>query len=370
MKRIIIYSNDFPPNTGGVSRLTEKIAWNIAEKYGKQYSVEVLTISNQARKFSHPAIKIVSVSPSLKGRTLEAYKYLSEIENKDETIIICGLWWPEGLIAEKAGFKNTFILTHSAEIRPDNTWFRKKIWIPIVASRVLRKASKVIANSAYTAQISAELSPKASVECLPLAVDHLTFTPKLKASTDFHEIKLLTVTRIHLWKGLDTILEALCAIPEPIRNKIRWTIAGKGSDATLFQQMINESPMAGQIEMLGFVPDEQLPELYADADLFLLCTRVDANSSNIEGFGLVFLESQAAGTPVIGTPFGGIPSAIEQGNGGWMIKDAGELTNLLNEILTEPTIIVRQGKLARERVENSFTWDHYINNLTNIIGLK
>lgn len=370
MNRIIIFSYDFPPNTGGVSRLTEKIAWCIAERYGKRYSVEVLTAANPSRKFSHPDIKIVTVAPTFKGRTLGAYRYLSGIVDKDETIIICGLWWPEGLVAEKAGFKNVYILTHAAEIRPDNTWFRRKVWIPLIASSVLRKAKKVIANSAYTAQLSSELSPKANVECLPLAVDHMAFAPKHKASRDFNEIKLLTVTRIQLWKGLDTILEAICNLPENLRRKVRWNIAGKGPDADLFQQMVNESPVASQIKMLGFVPDEELPELYADADLFLLCTRADVNSSNIEGFGLVFLESQAAGTPVVGTPFGGIPSAIEEGNGGWMIKDSFELTRLLTDILTDISVILRQGLLARERVENSFTWEHYINKLTNIIRLE
>lgn len=370
MKKIIIFSYDFPPNTGGVSRLTEKIAWFIAERYGKQYAVEVLTASNNNRKFYHPNIKITTVDASLKGKTIGAYRYLSKIKDKENTIVICGLWWPEGLVAEMAGIKNTYILTHAAEIRPDNTWFRKKIWIPVVASSVLKKAKKVIANSAFTAELSSELSPQADVVCLPLAVDHNTFIPVKKDGKDSDVIKLLTVTRIQMWKGLDTILEALSNLPEALRTKIAWDIAGKGPDTEKFMQLVKESPLANQIRMLGFVPDSDLPDLYANADLFLLCTRADQNSSNIEGFGLVFLESQASGTPAVGTPFGGIPSAIEQKNGGWMIKDSKELTELLEQLLSNPSILAEQGRKARERVLRGFTWDHYIDNLKKHIDLK
>lgn len=370
MKRIIVFSYDFPPNTGGVSRLTEKIAWFLAERFGKKYFIEVLTLTNPNRKFRHPNIKITTVSPTIKGRTLEAFRYLSNIKDKDNTIIICGLWWPEGLVAEMAGLKNTYILTHAAEIRPDNTWFRKNIWIPIVASNVLKNAKKIIANSEFTAKLSTTLSPKANVECLPLAVDHITFKPDHKTRTDSRVIKLLTVTRIQMWKGLDTILEALSNLPEGIRNNIIWEIAGKGPDTELFMNLVKHSPIEHKIKMLGFVPDDALPELYANADLFLLCTREDPNSSNIEGFGLVFLESQASGTPVIGTPFGGIPSAIEQSNGGWMIKDSKELTSLLEQLLTNPSELHLHRHKARQRVEKAFTWIHYIDNISKIIGIE
>ena len=370
MKRIIIFSYDFPPNTGGISRLTEKIAWFLAERYGEQHIIEVLTLFNSSREFYHPNVKIITVTPTLSGRTIEAYNYLSEIKDKENTIVICGLWWPEGVVTEIAGLKNTYILTHAAEIRPDNTWFRKKIWIPIVASSVLRRAKKIVANSEFTAKLSTTLSPKARVECLPLAVDHNIFKPEYRIKNNSDIFKLLTVTRIQLWKGLDTILEALCNLPDTIRNKIVWEIAGKGPDTDLFLNMVKKTPISDQVRMLGFVSDDDLPMLYANADLFLLCTREDVNSSNIEGFGLVFLESQASGTPVIGTPFGGIPSAIENNNGGWMIKDSHELTSLLESLLTDPSELHHQGIMARKRVEDAYTWKHYINSLSNIIGLE
>ena len=99
--KIIVFSYDFPPNTGGISRLTENIAKFLAKD--TNLSIEVLTLdSNVPRKFP-TNIKITTVSSDIKGRIFEAYKYLSSIEDKKNTLVICGLWWPEGFVAEMAG---------------------------------------------------------------------------------------------------------------------------------------------------------------------------------------------------------------------------------------------------------------------------
>lgn len=365
--KIIVFSYDFPPNTGGISRLTENITKFLAK--GMSLSVEVLTLDAKIPREFSSNIKITTVSPSFNGRIMEAYKYLSSMKNKENIFIICGLWWAEGFVAEMAGFKNVYILTHAAEIRPDNTLFRKLFWIPIFAKYVLSKAKGVIANSVFTAELSSKLSPKASVFCNPLAVDHNIFVPHLKSNQIEGTFNILTITRIHLWKGLDTILEALCSLPIEMRNKIRWKIGGKGPDLDILKKMIADSPIADQVELLGFVPDEEIPKLYASADVFALCTRADDKSSNIEGFGLVFLESQSAGTPVIGTPFGGIPSAIENGNGGWLVSDVNQLCSLLQRLICNPDEVKKQGINARNRVEKDYTWEKYIERTRNIIGI-
>lgn len=369
MKRIIVFSYDFPPNTGGIARLTENIALHLALNTHKDYEIIVLTKKVMYRKPVNDRVRIIEVNPSYKGRLFESYKYLSSLDNKDQTIVICGLWWPEGFVAELAGIKNIFILTHAAEIRPDNTWFRKKIWIPIIAKLILTKAKGVIANSEFTSSISKQLAPKANVYCLPLAVDHKLFIPTgYKRSTNC--LNIITITRIHLWKGLDTILNAIIKLPPDIRKNIQWEIAGKGPDESILKKMVSESPIKDQVKFLGFVDDEELPKLYSSADLFALCTRADENSSNIEGFGLVFLESQACGTPTIGTHFGGIPSAIDHNNGGWLINNEQELTTLIKRLYYNRNLIEDQSKLARTRVENFFTWNYYISNIMKITGIS
>jgi phosphatidyl-myo-inositol dimannoside synthase len=113
-----------------------------------------------------------------------------------------------------------------------------------------------------------------------------------------------------------------------------------------------------------------LPQLYQSADLLALCTREDPNQPDVEGFGLAFLEAQACGIPVVGTRSGGIPEAIKEGQGGWLIDqdDVGALAELLGYLVEAPGEFERMGRIARERVEKECTWDHYIDHLIRTLG--
>ena len=85
----------------------------------------------------------------------------------------------------------------------------------------------------------------------------------------------------------------------------------------------------------------------------------------VEGFGLVFLEAQSCGVPVIGTKSGGIPSAVKNQNGGWLIEQDSEkeLNRLFNKILSNPISLKNQARLARERVLRECTWNMYCEKL-------
>jgi len=78
-------------------------------------------------------------------------------------------------------------------------------------------------------------------------------------------------------------------------------IAGAaGQDAAQWLQRINEAPLAGHVEWLGYVTDERRSQLFAGARYFLM-------PSFEEGFGLPVLESMAAGVPVIAANRGSLP---------------------------------------------------------------
>jgi phosphatidylinositol alpha-1,6-mannosyltransferase len=120
-----------------------------------------------------------------------------------------------------------------------------------------------------------------------------------------------------------------------------------------------------QVRFLGFVPEEDLPELYRASDLFVLCTREAAEQQEVEGFGLVFLEAQACGTPVVGTRTGGIPDAIREGEGGWLIEqdDAVRLAQILKRLAADPEQFRTAGLRARQHIERECAWSHYLDHL-------
>lgn len=116
---------------------------------------------------------------------------------------------------------------------------------------------------------------------------------------------VLTVRRLTHRMGLENLIEAMDTVRQSIPNALL-LIAGKGPIASDLESRISTLDLQDHIQLLGFVPDEELPAAYRAADLSIVPTVA------LEGFGLITLESLAAGTPVLVTPVGGLPEAVRE----------------------------------------------------------
>jgi glycosyltransferase involved in cell wall biosynthesis len=105
-------------------------------------------------------------------------------------------------------------------------------------------------------------------------------------------------------------------------------------------------------EFHGFVPDSELPEFYANLDLFLLPTES-------EGVPNVLLESMACGTPVLATRAGGIPDLISDGRNGYLLDDRSPKTicRAIEGIARSDTH-GDVSRSARETMDNQYTYEH------------
>lgn len=112
---------------------------------------------------------------------------------------------------------------------------------------------------------------------------------------------VLYVGRLGARKGVDLVLRAIAQLDNP---EVEFLIAGTGRYEEYLRSLAAELEIENQIQFLGYVPNEDLPQLYSSSNVFVL-------PSKYEGFGLVVLEAAACGTQVIGTNAGGIPTAIE-----------------------------------------------------------
>lgn len=111
---------------------------------------------------------------------------------------------------------------------------------------------------------------------------------------------LLAVRRLVRRMGLEFLIEAMTEVVRHYPDALLM-IAGRGPLRDELTALIEERGLERNVRLLGFVSDEDLPRAYRAADLSVVSTQA------LEGFGLIAVESLAAGTPAIVTPVGGLP---------------------------------------------------------------
>ena len=98
------------------------------------------------------------------------------------------------------------------------------------------------------------------------------------------------------------------------------------------------------------VPAEELAAQFRAADLV-------AMPSFSESYGLVALEAQACGTPVLASDAGGLRSAVDDGRTGWLVsrRTPEAWAEALRSALGDPAELARRGRAAAERARG-FSW--------------
>jgi len=114
---------------------------------------------------------------------------------------------------------------------------------------------------------------------------------------------VLSVRRLVRRMGLKQLIEAMVLVRQQVPEALL-LIAGRGPLAEGLQAQIEAQQLRQHVRLLGFLSEELLPWAYRAADLTIVPTVA------LEGFGLITLESLAAGTPVLVTPVGGLPEAV------------------------------------------------------------
>ena len=137
-------------------------------------------------------------------------------------------------------------------------------------------------------------------------------------------LHLLSVGAIVPRKGFDVLVEALAKLAD-----LSWhlTIIGDrerdpGTAAQL-DDLIARHHLEGRIELLGKVPPERLPLVYATADVFVLASR-------FEGYGMAFAEAMAHALPIVGTTGGATPKTVPPSAG--LLVKPGDVTALADAL--------------------------------------
>jgi phosphatidyl-myo-inositol dimannoside synthase len=370
VRPIAIVSYDYPPNDGGISRLASTVARRLGQAGG---DVCVLTLRAADKGRSRPEVRTFEI-PS--GRTRRDWCCFSFIRRlSSDAVVVTTVWNPEGTLAWIAGRRDLIILAHGNEVMPypPGLRFRFKQWL---RARVLAAARRVVCNSRYTEGLVRRACPEARTVVITPGVDAERFQPLVHGKDARKRFRLpvdrrilLSVSRLDAYKGHDVILGALAGLPRAIRSRLHYVVAGRGGHMVELQALACDLGIGDCVTWLGFVEDADLATLYACADLFVLCPREDPSARGVEGFGMVFLEAQAAGVPVLGTRAGGIPDAVVEGRGGWLVDqdDTAAVSGHLQRLTADISSFSEQGMRGRQRAVTEASWDTYTTKLLAVI---
>lgn len=170
---------------------------------------------------------------------------------------------------------------------------------------------------------------------------------------------LLTVGTLTPRKGHDMVIRALPRLLEKVADAV-YLVIGDGPSRAYLEAVAVSTGVRDHVIFAGQVPDSELPDVYALSDVFVMPSRDQPDTCDVEGFGLVFLEANACGKPVVGGRSGGIPEAIADGVTGLLVnpRDPEDIASCLARILTAPDLARELGEQGRLRVTRDFTWTH------------
>jgi glycosyltransferase involved in cell wall biosynthesis len=127
-------------------------------------------------------------------------------------------------------------------------------------------------------------------------------------------------------------------------------IAGDGPVRGELGDLVERLGLSGSVRLLGHVSDEDLPLLYAAADVSVIPTL------ELEGFGLISLESMACGTPVIASAQGGLLEALD-GSAAHTLVPPGDVRALTEALACRRAASNPDERLAARAHAETFSWD-------------
>ncbi|MDT4332542.1 glycosyltransferase family 4 protein [Methylomonas sp. MED-D] len=271
-----------------------------------------------------------------------------------------GIWGYFAAMAHRTPIVLTF---HGAELLLS----KKFPFVAYFIRHAVRHAQALICNSNYTAGQLAALTgvPVASIHVIPFGA---TVEIKPVEKNRAKPVKdVLYVGRLIERKGVGYLLNAW---PDIVKHtQARLHIVGDGDKAAEWKALAQTLGIEASVSFHGVVTNEQLEQLYREADVFVLPSIVDSRGDT-EGLGIVLVEALAYLTPVVACDVGGISDVIRDGETGLLVpqRDAKALTDAVLKVLENPELAERLVNAGAAHARTYFDWRRIIDALSNVYG--
>ena len=243
-----------------------------------------------------------------------------------------------------------------------------EVWSPLQrqTAMFLSRVDSFVSPSAFTAEKLAEvhgIHPD-RITVIPHGLDSewmddssATASPLKRASDDGRPL-LLSVTRLSRadreGKGIDLVLKALPTVAAQFPS-VRYRVVGGGAELPRLAELVRSLGLEGRTELPGARGREALRQAYREADIFVLPTQV-------EGFGVVFLEAMFNRLPVVAVKASATPEVVEDGVTGLLVTPgrSDELADALMSLLADSGLRQTMGEAGRRRIETMYLFEHFV----------
>lgn len=362
--RLLLVTQDFPPDVGG----TQTYAYELAQHLSPLCEDLLVMAPDFPGSVAFDAgcsFEVVRI-PARDLFPIRAIPPLRALARRRRFDTALHVQWPvalPALLARRSGWpKRVHIAAHGRELLYQPPW-------PAPLPRLYDRTRRWILNQADhffpVSRFTGTLLEQAGVPSEAMTVVHNGTDPQQFAPFDASVLRetlgvaerkvVLTVCRLVPRKGVDLVIRALPRVIETVPEVV-YLIVGAGPDEDRLRALVQDRGVGDSVRFLGKIDQDALPEHYNAADLFVMPARFD--TPHVEGFGIVYLEANACGLPVIGGRSGGVPDAVLENETGLLVDpdDPAGLADAMIDLLTQPELAERFGEQGRNRVVEEASW--------------
>lgn len=371
---ILLVAPDFKPNTGGIAEYTHQVA---AHLHASGERVLVLAretprgsedgaLPYPVRRYPDPfgsqrKAKLGSVHRRLMGE-LELYRMLSAwIVDHEASLVLVNLLSAEARAARFLRWAKRVpygLFVYGAEVTMLASGRRSRWGRVVTCPRAfgLLGADRVICISRFVQR-------RVEVMGVPPGRTHMASPgvvcpgsgPSSEALSTLAPGRrvVLTVGRLVERKGVDRAIEAMAQVRKQVPDAVL-NIVGDGPDRLRLERIAASLDLERHVRFVGRVSDEEKAEWYRAAEVFVMPNR-QLPDGDVEGFGIVFLEANAYGLPVVGGRSGGAVEAIVERETGLLVdpNDVDGIARAIAQLLTNRRLAQRMGEAGRRWAERS-----------------
>ncbi|MFH1745134.1 MAG: glycosyltransferase family 4 protein [bacterium] len=364
-KKTLLFTLEYPPFKGGVANYY----WNVV-KYWKEKD-NIVVLNN-----NHDELLNSKIFPKWLPSVFCLYQ---KIKKKKIKKIIVGQILPLGTAAYIVSrFTKTpyAVILHGMDFVFAGKSARKKF----IRNIILKNSSEIICANHYTKDLlKKECNHEAALKAKVVNPGVESFAPyfdrekidKIKKNYNLsNKFVIFSLGRLVKRKGFDKMIGAMPDVWENFPNTV-YVIAGDGPDKEYLKAEVEKisAELRKNIFFTGKLSEEEKWLWLHICDLFAMPNR-DING-DIEGFGIVFLEANIVGKPVIAGKSGGVADAVEDYENGILVnpRDKDEISGKVTELISD--IVLRQalGENGMRRAVKKFNWPGQAKKIYNIINI-